>query len=86
MFSCSLWESQLFCAEKRQHKNSTLVVGKKRETSQITTLNESTLCSKIETHRRQIKTRKKQKNLTRNHALTDCRTRRVCVSEKGEEE
>lgn len=36
----------------------------------ITTLAESTLCSKIETHRRQIKTRKR--NLTRNHAQTDC--------------
>lgn len=54
MFSCSLG-SQLFCAEKRQHKNFALVRERVRP---ITTLNESTLCSKIETHRRQIKTRK----------------------------
>lgn len=48
----------------------------------ITTLNESTLCSKIETHRRQIKTRKR--NLTRNHAQTDCCAAHltVCVARR----
>lgn len=62
---CSLG-SQLFSAKthkNRQQKNllwPTHRGGELRASDPITTLAESTLCSKIETHRRQIKTRKKK--------------------------
>lgn len=57
MFCCSLG-SQLFCA-KTAAQEFALV---RERMNPITTLNESTLCSKIETHRRQIKTRKTKSN------------------------
>lgn len=72
------WKPIILC-KKRQHKNFALFeVGRERAIP-ITTLAESTLCSKIETLRRQIKTRKR--NLKRNHAITDCCARilTVCV-------
>lgn len=59
-----------YFVQKAVAQEFALFDGGRERTIPITTLTESTLCSKIETHRRQIKTRKR--NLKRNHALTDC--------------
>lgn len=59
MFCCCSLGSQLFCAKTAAQEFA--LVGRERA-NPITTLNESTLCSKIETHRRQIKTRKTKSN------------------------
>lgn len=66
--ACCSVGSQLFCAKIYRNGSRRIcfirprVRVKSTERIPITTLTESTLCSKIETHRRQIKTRKKKSN------------------------